>query len=553
MFFRSLKKWKAISAVLVVLVSSTFVNTDTALAKKDDKKVILYVPQDDRPISSEQTAQVIRSLGYKVEMPPDKILGDRNRAGRPEEINRWLMENGGKDKVAVISSDAMIYGSLVASRKHHIPKDLLVRRVNNIDKLHQEYPKMPIYMFTSIMRTPKDGASSGTEEPDYYVEYGKAIANYTRIDSADTSQLNQSYQVALRDTSGEIALKDWLTRRKTNLQVSGELMNLVKNGSVEYMVMGRDDNDKYSQTHKESVQIENYAKQLGLTNDKFEVLTGLDEIGLLLLTRVVNKLDNYNPYVYVKYASGYGGATVPSYSDEMIDNTITDQIRVAGATKTYDVKKADLIMMVNTNQSGWTYDANTPVNTLQPRNNTMAFVKDIENYVDKGEHVSLADIAFANGSDNALMNELQKRALLEKLYGYAGWNTATNSTGFALGMGLVGNRIDANKRDELLLTRYLDDWVYQANIRQNVNSYLNILPGIGDYLTIGDYKLNYAEEYGTKLMRNFATDNLGSSFAEAVNVSITMPWNRIFEANIDLTVDPNRDSVLRKHLKMVNN
>lgn len=551
MYFRNYMSnrfsFKCICSVLVLLVSFMLINTDEALAKKDEKKVILYVPQDDRPISSTQTAEVIRSLGYTVEMPPDNILGDRNKSGKPEEISRWLMENGGKDKVAVISSDAMIYGSLVASRKHHIPKEMLEHRVNNISKLHEEYPTMPIYVFSSIMRTPKDGASSGTEEPDYYVEYGKAIATYTKIDNADTSGLNQSYQVALRERFLEAALKDWLSRRKLNLQVSGSLMNLVKDGTIEYMVMGRDDNEKYSQTHREGVQLQEYANYLNLDTDKFDILTGLDEVGVLLLTRVVNQLDGYKPYVYVQYASGYGGATVPSYSDEMIDNTITSQIRVAGGIKTYDEKKADLVMMVNTNRSGWTYDANTPVNTLQPRYNTMSFVHDVSDAVNKGQHVALSDIAFANGSDNALMNELQKRNLLEKLYSYAGWNTATNSTGFALGMGLIGNRISEDKREKLLLTRYLDDWVYQANIRQNVNSYINILPGKGDYLTIGDYKLPHAEEYGTKLMRTFAEDNL-RSFTEAVNVSITMPWNRIFEANIDLSKTRD-ESVLRKYRK----
>lgn len=145
-------------------------------------------------------------------------------------------------------------------------------------------------------------------------------------------------------------------------------------------------------------------------------------------------------------------------------------------------------MFINTNRSGWTYDANTPVNTLQPRYNTMDFVEDIESFVNAGYHVAVGDIAFANGADNALMKQLQDRDLLDKLYGYAGWNTATNSTGFALGMGIVGNQISQDKRNELLLTRYLDDWVYQANVRQSVNSYLNLLPGSGDYLTIGDTK-----------------------------------------------------------------
>lgn len=545
MYSRSWKKL-VLGICLVVCLVNIF-NVEKVFAK-DEKKVILYVPQDDRPISSDQTAQVIRSMGYTVEMPPKDLLGDRDKAGRPEEINRWLVENGGKDKVAVISSDAMIYGSLVASRKHHIPKDLLLRRVKNIEKLHDTHPKMPIYVFSSIMRTPKDGASSGTEEPEYYVKYGQAIANYTKIDNADTSGLNESYQVTLREGVPEAALKDWLSRRRTNLEVNKQLINLVKNNDVVYMATGKDDNSKLSQTHRESNELREYANSLGLKNNRFQVLTGLDEVGLLVLTRAVNELENYKPYVYIKYASGYGGATVPTYSDESIDDTLTSQITAIGGIRTYDLKKADLVMFINTNRSGWTYDANTPVNTLQPRYNTMDFVEDIESFVNAGYHVAVGDIAFANGADNALMKQLQDRDLLDKLYGYAGWNTATNSTGFALGMGIVGNQISQDKRNELLLTRYLDDWVYQANVRQSVNSYLNLLPGSGDYLTIGDTKRPYIEEYGTKLMRSFVSDNL-NLFNEAVNVSITMPWNRIFEANFDVSGNKLNETVLKKHLK----
>ena len=90
--------------------------------------------------------------------------------------------------------------------------------------------------------------------------------------------------------------------------------------------------------------------------------------------------------------------------------------------------------------------------------------------------------------------------------------------------------------------------MYQANIRQNVNSYINLLPGKGDYLTIGDQKLPHAEEYGTKLMRDFAGANL-SLFAKAIDVSITMPWDRIFEANINLERGKYDDTVLKKYLK----
>lgn len=542
------KNWeKSFVVCLIIACVLSMVNMQKALAK-EDKKVILYVPQDDRPISSEQTADVIRAMGYSVIMPPKALLGDRERAGRPEEINKWLMDNGGKDKIAVISTDAMVYGSLVASRKHHIPKELLLRRVDNISKLHEKHPKMPIYMFTSIMRTPRDGASSGTEEPEYYIKYGKEIANYTKLDNIDTSGLNESYQVSIREGALEAALNDWLQRRNINVQVTKRLINLVKSGAVDYMAIGRDDNAKMSQTHKESEQLKQYAQSLGLGNNKVQILTGLDEVALLVLTRVVDGENHYKPYVYVSYAAGYGGATIPSYSDEPIDNTITAQIDTIGGTRTYDLNKANLVMMINTNRSGWTYDANTPVNTEQLRYNSKSFISDIEKYISSGHSVAVGDIAFANGSDNALMNQLEKHDLLDKLHGYAGWNTATNSTGFALGMGVVANQISDDSRKDLLLTRYLDDWVYQANVRQSVNSYLNLLPGKGDYLNIGDTKLSYIQDYGTKLMRDFAKERLGS-FKDASSVYITMPWNRIFEADINCGISKSDENFFRKNTK----
>ena len=58
-------------------------------------------------------------------MPPKSMLGDRDKNGRPEEINKWLMENGGKDKVAVISSDATVYGSLVSSRTSYTKRIII--------------------------------------------------------------------------------------------------------------------------------------------------------------------------------------------------------------------------------------------------------------------------------------------------------------------------------------------------------------------------------------------------------------------------------------------
>lgn len=55
---------------------------------------------------------------------------------------------------AVISTDSLIYGGLVDSRKHNESLTVLMGRENKIKSLHSQYPKTPIYAFGTIMRTP---------------------------------------------------------------------------------------------------------------------------------------------------------------------------------------------------------------------------------------------------------------------------------------------------------------------------------------------------------------------------------------------------------------
>lgn len=64
------------------------------------------------------------------------------------------------------------------------------------------------------------------------------------------------------------------------------------------------------------------------------------------------------------------------------------------------------------------------------------------------------------------MYSLAKEKLLNKLNAYAGWNTPTNSTGYALAMGMGANYTDREGILKMLEVRYLDDWLYEANVRQ---------------------------------------------------------------------------------------
>lgn len=500
-------------------------------------KTIIFVPHDNRPISFKQTADNIRDLGYEVLTPPEELLGNReNPYAKPEELSKWVIENAKKADAAVISSDSMVYGSLVASRKHNLSEDVVLARVHNFEKIHQANPNMKLYVFGSIMRTPQTSEASGSEDANYYAQYGTDIARYTALtDKLEQDGLTHKERKQLKQYEQKIpkaALADWLSRRQGNFLVSKNLIDLARNDVITYLALGCDDNAKYSQTNKERRALDNYGSDLGEL--KYQSVAGIDEIGYVLLTRAVNNLQGDIPFVSVHYAKGTGENTIPAYSNEPIKNSIAIHIKMAGGMKVNSDKRADLVFMVNTNFDGTTGAANDLNNVYIPNENIIDFVNMVDEAVQANKKVGIGDITFGNGSDNALMFSLYGKNLLDKLNAYSGWNTPTNSTGYALAMGMGANYTDRVGILKMLEVRYLDDWLYQANIRQAVANRLNSMPGEGDY---GNTKTRTlpAEKLATEALQKMIADYGLEKFegqSYVADAQIRFPWQRMFEADI---------------------
>lgn len=500
-------------------------------------KTIIFVPHDNRPISFKQTADNIRDLGYEVLTPPEELLGNReNPYAKPEELSKWVIENAKKADAAVISSDSMVYGSLVASRKHNLSEDVVLARVHNFEKIHQANPNMKLYVFGSIMRTPQTSEASGSEDANYYAQYGTDIARYTALtDKLEQDRLTHKERKQLQQYEQKIpkaALDDWLSRRQGNFLVSKNLIDLARIDVITYLALGCDDNAKYSQTNKERRALDNYGSDLGEL--KYQSVAGIDEIGYVLLTRAVNNLQGDIPFVSVHYAKGTGENTIPAYSNEPIKNSIATHIKMAGGMKVNSDKGADLVFMVNTNFDGTTGAANDLNNVYISNENIIDFVNMVDEAVQANKKVGIGDITFGNGSDNALMFSLYGKNLLDKLNAYSGWNTPTNSTGYALAMGMGANYTDRVGILKMLEVRYLDDWLYQANIRQAVANRLNSMPGEGDY---GNTKTRTlpAEKLATEALQKMIADYGLEKFegqSYVADAQIRFPWQRMFEADI---------------------
>ena len=539
---------KKITALLLCLAVFWAAFSGIAAAKKKeapkDKGTIVFIPHDNRPISDVETADTIRQLGYKVVVPPDELLGSNSNLGNSDKLWQWLEDNTTvphkKDKkppykplpgikAVVLSGDAMIYGSLVGSRKHHFTQQKLLERVKKFQEFKDSHPKVPMYVFSSIMRTPRTGEASGSEEPGYYFSYGTDIFRYTALkDKEEVEGLTKREKKEMKfltEFLPQEAIDDWLSRRSKNLAVNKAMIDLAKAGTFSYFCLGRDDNAPYSQTHRESRWLNDYGRELGKT--RFNNMAGIDEFGMLLLTRAVNDLEAVMPFVYVRYNMGEGARVVPSYSDEAIDKTIRSHVIMAGGVYVTTPARADLVLLVNTNPNGETYEANDASNTEKSRFSTRYFMNMLEEELAEGRPVGIADIAYANGSDNALMAALRDKDLLFRLQAYSGWNTPTNSTGFVLGQGMLMPRMSDESRKRLLYTRYLDDWGYQANVRQNLSATLGYFKGQGSGGNLNE-KRAQTEASATLRMQTFAGWNL-PKFVDVKQIKVTMPWNRLFE------------------------
>lgn len=496
-------------------------------------KTILFVPQDNRPTSREQSAEAVEKLGYRVLMPPRELLGGLE-AGKPEELWEWTAVQAARADAAVISTDAFLYGGLVASRKHELSEQALSERVQRLASLKQRNQRLKVYAFGSLMRTPASGPASGGEEPDYYLTYGAQIFRRSGLlDKQEHGGLTDGETQELQDLAATIpseVWQDWTQRRAKNFTVDERLIDLSRTGALDLFILGKDDNAPLSATHAESLRLARYAAAVPRT--RFQMLAGIDEFAALILARAVNDEEHVVPFVNVQYNWGVGGAMVPDYSDEPIADSIKSDLLIAGAVAVPDPAHAALVLLVNTPPDGKMGYGNAPDNDGTDLYDAQSLARYAGSLIAQGYRVAIADITRTNGADNALMNALRDAGLLFKLYGYAGWNTATNSVGFALGQGVLSVRLPEDDVDRLLLARYLDDWGYQSNVRTAVTNQLAMLLDGGAYLNLGRYE-PAVQLRVTRLLREFAARNL-PPYPGVDHLNFYFPWHRMFIGGIVL-------------------
>ncbi|MBE7709671.1 MAG: DUF4127 family protein [Cyanobacteria bacterium SIG32] len=434
-----------------------------------------FVPIDNRPVCY-TLPKLITEIDENIELflPDREWLGDLTKYANTEKIFDWL-KNLPKLDAIVLSLDTVAYGGLISSRRCTDTYEEIKEKIEKLKEILSE-KNAKIYAFSSIMRISNNNINE--EEKEYWAQYGKKIFNYSYcIDKFGT--------MCKKEVPDEI-LEDYLQTRNRNFEINKIYLEWQKEGFFQTLVFSKDDCAEYGFNVQEAKALE----KLGGF-----VKTGADEIPLSLLSRAIQGEIKIAPiFLEPKYKN-----LISNYEDVSIEKSVLGQIDLAGC-KVTDMDSADILLFINNfidHQGEIVMQVNTePFDGI---------------WQTPSKPYMIADVRFANGADNNLVKQFEK--FDKNFYGYSAWNTSANTLGSLIcgaKIKFLAQKYNQDAFDRLQTTRLLDDWAYQANIRQTKPNLQQLKSEMQKY-----------ENKVAKLIN------------KEYNINYKLPWNRLFEVEIE--------------------
>jgi hypothetical protein len=448
---------------------------------------IAFIPIDNRPVCYTLPKQIC-ALNDKIKifMPDRELLGGLKKCANVEKIFEWF--NGLENiDVVVACLDTIAYGGLIPSRRSN---ESFEEIKNRVEKFRELLHGKKVFAFSSVMRISNNNVNQ--EEKEYWNKYGKKIFNYSY-------QLDKT-GLANSDEIPEEILKDYLATRKRNFEIN----KLYLNWDFETLVFSKDDCAEFGLNVREAKELE----KLGGF-----VKTGADEIPLTLLARAINTngefVQNNNKikiapiFLAPKYKH-----LISNYEDVSIEKSVLGQLELSGC-EVCSENEADILLYVNNFE-----------------NHQGEIVMDIDTKPFSGDWHEpqkpyiIADVRFANGADNAFVEKIFETGLGRNFLGYSAWNTSANSLGSLICEATaIWYQLKNSKgfNHYVNIIRFLDDWGYQANVRQ----------------VLRQYSFDEAKKFVKSLMQPFE-QKVFEQFGIKYDTNYSFTWDRLFEVEVEL-------------------
>ncbi len=548
---------------------------------------IAILPLDDRPVNYDYPRLLAAIAGVEVELPQRKWLGNPWRGSQHEKLVEWLRQAAPAADAVIVAVDTLAYGGLIPSRSAPDSFEMAVQKLEILPELKAAQPDRPIFASSVIQRVSRDNSSE--EEKPYWVEYGRRMFRLSYLEHKSALAEASQEEIAERDgIKLEIPPEiyaDYLGIRARNHKINRYMLDLVKIGVIDYLLLPQDDTADYGWNIAEARSLQGLIRREGLTKHAI-TYPGADEIGCLLLARYICAESGFRPSVFPRFSSSSSAARVTEYEDRPMLELLKAHLAPLGGIVADESSTGDFLLFINapalkqgTGELQWAaqfsreellqiipetlkgfaeelfageYFQATRREMQTPRRSPEEFCRAVVEAIRQEKNVAIADVAFVNGSDLILGSQLIQHPEIARLAAYGGWNTAGNTLGTVLAQAAIYTAArkkgfsPAQQKAHLafLFLRFLDDFCYQAQERSLCM--LEDLPAYGllpteERLPEGEIALEIEKKVTGRLEKQARVLEKifrESGLVKAVHISdIYLPWQRLFEIGFDVKVE----------------
>jgi len=510
------------------------------------RPVFALLPLDDRPPNLQFPRRLAAVADLDLRLPPSRLLGRFLRPGDPQTLWQWLEEAARDASAAIVSADMLAYGGLIASRTTDVSRRQAVGRVLRLRRLKRRRPHLRVYAFAVI---PRLGLTISSPR---LAQLGPALARYQELQARGQLGAQDAQELArLRDVVPSDLIVQHTEMRERNLAVNKKLIALLAEGALDFLVLAQEDAPPSGPHIQEQAELRAEATTLGVAH-LAPIFPGADEQGMVLLARAAGEALGAAAAIYPLFSIPGGAEAVALFEDRPLSMTVAGQIGAAGLAVAPTEEDADMLLAVHCPPAAAQADVNhiTPASAPPP-----PFVEHLAGLARSGPDVAVADVAYCNGADPALVSALAAHRALPLMAGFAAWNTAGNAIGSALAQAALRrlaraarsrqpNRADGGStraQVEFLFERLVDDYAYQTVVRRQ--AYRFARDSLGQFplhlrrgrRQAAQYVRAALEPRARRLFaEHFEGAELdGQRIAELRDLRISLPWPRLFEVEVE--------------------
>ena len=480
--------------------------------------IIGFLPLDSRPCTCDFPIQLAQQADVKIIVPPEGYVSKYRETPDISRNLHWLNTIAPKCDCLVVSAEQLIHGGLIQSRNASLTADQQHAILGGLEAIKKASPDTKIFLSTVLMRT---SISTVNEMTRIWWEKVNVYSHLMYLALSGGDKEIQAQYESLKKEIPEEVLTAYHTARQVNHEINRACIALAEKNVVDALFILQEDcapeRIHWFEQRVLKADIEKHGLQ-----DRVFLFNGTDEAGCELMQKAIHPEGAEAEVVWLSENTDF----TANYEDRPFAENLKGHMRALNIREKQGAQKV-ICLLPPKGKQGEACEIRTGRCIDYTPDELGEISEKIRNLTEQGKHCYLLDLDFANGGNTRFLEILGGVMPVLSLWGYAGWNTASNSLGTLLAQLLAS---DENSPSNQAFTseRILDDAIYQPIVRPEVTKLVR--DSGEDVFNIKDLsKTETLLRESFQRHRSILERIFGGNVPE---FEAKLRWNRLFEAEI---------------------